>query len=331
MEQKQRFVSLAGSGHFTVTELCREFEVSRKTGHKWLGRHAQGGMKALEERSRAPQAQRGLQGRARCADGPGTLQPRAGRGFKGWFETGDGKRCNPLTVTDLFSRFILKIEALPEARTAWTRAAFRALFRRQGLPDIIRVDNGAPFAPQGPGGLSKLSMWWIGRGIEVQFSRPACPQDNSCHERMHRTMKAECCTPPSVNGAAQQQRFDRWRKEFNDERLHEVLAMRVPADVYQPSARRLDERIKPRLYQVGAEIRRVDSAGFIVQGGGRGYVGESFIGVDVELQRSATSDLILVRYANVKLGHLDTTAKPRLLPRFSDKCWESKQDKPSVN
>ena len=148
---------------------------------------------------------------------------------------------------------------------------------------------------------------------------------------MHRTMKAECCTPPSVNGVAQQQRFDRWRKEFNEERPHEALAMRVPAAVYQPSARRLDERVKPRLYPMDAEIRRVDSAGFIALGGGRGYVGESFIGVDVELQRSATSDLILVRYANVKLGHLDTSAKPRLLPLFSGKGWESKQDEPDDN
>jgi hypothetical protein len=83
-----------------------------------------------------------------------------------------------------------------------------------------------------------------------------------------------------------------------------------PPAVYQPSARRLDERVKPRLYQGGAEVRRVDSAGFISLGSSRGYVGESFVGVDVELQKSETSELILVRYANVKLGHLDISAKP---------------------
>jgi Integrase core domain len=165
----------------------------------------------------------------------------------------------------------------------------------------------------------------------VQFSRPGCPQDNGCHERMHRTMKAECCKPPSVNGYAQQQRFDRWRKEFNEERPHEGLGMRLPAAVYQPSAKRLDGRIKPRLYPLGAEIKRVDSAGFIALEGGRGYVGEAFIGVDVALERSETSDLILVRYANVKLGQLDTSAKPRLLPAFSDKGWECKSVAPMVN
>jgi hypothetical protein len=148
---------------------------------------------------------------------------------------------------------------------------------------------------------------------------------------MHRTMKAECCKPPSVNGYAQQQRFDRWRKEFNEERPHEGLGMRLPAEVYQPSAKRLDERIKPRLYPLGAEIKRVDSAGFIGLEGGRGYVGEAFIGVDVALERSETSDLILVRYANVKLGQLDTSAKPRLLPAFSDKGWECKPVAPMVD
>ena len=391
MEQKQRFVSLAGSGHFTITELCRDFGVSRKTGHKWVARHAEGGMKALDERSRAPKSvtcrtsdevERLIctEKRLRSTWGPKKIQQilmtkhglesppavstvgevlkrhglvaerrrrgavfKAERGaltvperpnhvlgvdFKGWFLTGDGKRCDPLTVTDLFSRFILRIDALEEARTSYTKASFQALFRRQGIPEIIRVDNGAPFASQGPGGLSKLSVWWIGLGIEVQFSRPACPQDNGCHERMHRTMKAECCRPPSANGFAQQQRFDRWRKDFNEERPHEALGMRTPADVYHPSAKRLDERVKPRLYPLEAEIRRVDAAGFIGLEGGRGYVGEAFVGVDVALERSETSDLILVRYANVKLGHLDTSAKPRLLPALSDKGWETKPIKP---
>jgi transposase InsO family protein len=391
MEQKQRFVSLAGSGHFTMTELCRDFGVSRKTGHKWVARHAVGGMNGLAEHSRAPKTvtcrtsdeiERLIctEKRLRSTWGPkkiqqilitkhglesppavstvgevlkrhGLVAERRRRGavfkmergtltaperpnhvlgvdFKGWFLTGDGQRCDPLTVTDLHSRFILKIDALEEARTSFAKASFRALFRRQGIPEIIRVDNGAPFASQGPGGLSKLSVWWIGLGIEVQFSRPACPQDNGCHERMHRTLKAECCRPPSVNGYAQQQRFDRWRKDFNEQRPHEGLGMRMPADVYHPSAKRLDERVKPRLYPLGAEIRRVDSAGFIGLEGGRGYVGEAFIGVEVALERSETSDLIQVRYANVKLGQLDTSAKPRLLPAFSDKGWETKPLKP---
>jgi hypothetical protein len=124
-------------------------------------------------------------------------------------------------------------------------------FRRYGLPEIIRVDNGAPFASMGSGGLSLLRVWWIGLGIEIEFTRPGCPQDKGCHERMHRTLKADCCQKPSINGAAQQQRFDRWRHEFNHERPHEMLGMQMPCECYQASNVRLNQRIKHRLYEVG--------------------------------------------------------------------------------
>jgi transposase InsO family protein len=387
MEQKQRFISLAQSGHFTVSELCGEFGITRKTGHKWLVRYAAGGMKALEERSRAPRSVTSRtsveverlivsEKRLHLTWGPkkihrvlmvkhglerppvvstvgevlkrhGMVEARKRRGavfkvdrgaltapernnhvfavdFKGWFLTADGERCDPLTVSDLHSRYLLRAEGLPQATTRWTQRASRCLFRQHGLPEIIRVDNGAPFASMGPGGLSKLSVWWIGLGIEVQFSRPACPQDNGCHERMHRTMKAECCQPPSANPWAQQQRLDRWRKEFNEERPHEALGMRVPADVYQASARRLDERIKPRLYDPGTRTLPVSAAGFVALNGGSCYVGESFAGVDVALERDEESGLLLVRYANVKLGSLDESANARLRPTAYAERWQSK-------
>ena len=385
MEEKQRFVSLAQSGHFTVSELCEEFGISRKSGHKWLGRYASAGMAGLQERSRAPKKvtnrteeaveriivsekrhhptwgpkkiQRVLTTKHGIERAPvvstvgevlkrhGMVEERRRRGgifkvergerteakrcnevlgvdFKGWFLTGDGARCDPLTVSDLYSRYLLRAEGLPQATTRWTQRAFRSLFKSQGLPDIIRVDNGAPFASMGPGGLSKLSVWWIGLGIKVEFSRPGCPQDNGCHERMHRTMKSECCKVPSVNLAAQQQRFDRWRKEFNEERPHEALGMRTPAEVYQPSARRLDERIKVRLYDAGTQTRRVSEAGFIAWEGKTCYVGESFGGVKVALEVDDESGLVAVRYANVRLGNFADVPNARLRPPASAARWE---------
>jgi transposase InsO family protein len=387
MEQKQRFVSLAQSGRFSVTELCEEFGISRKTGHKWLARFREEGTAGLGERSRAPKSvsgrtaecierlivserrlhptwgpkkirkvlnskhgverppavstvgevlkRHGLVKSARRRGGVfkverATLSPPErcnhvlGVDFKGWFALGNGERCDPLTVSDLHSRFLLKAEALPQATTRWTKREFRSLFKRYGLPEIIRVDNGAPFASMGPGGLSKLSVWWISLGIEVQFTRPGCPQDNGCHERMHRTMKAECCRPASVNRWAQQQRFDRWRKVFNEQRPHEALGMRTPAEVYQASARRLDERIKPDLYSPGVETMKVGASGFIALNGSNCYVGESFGGVHVALDRDETTGLIHVRYANVKLGCLENAPNARLRPPAYAERWESK-------
>ncbi|MGB6222452.1 integrase core domain-containing protein, partial [Haloferula sp.] len=244
--------------------------------------------------------------------------------FKGSFMLGDGERCDPLTVSDLFSRFVMKVEAMPDMTVKWTKREFQCIFRRYGLPEIIRVDNGSPFASMGPGGLSRLSVWWISLGIEVQFSRPGCPQDNGCHERMHRTMKAECCVPGSVNRWAQQQRFDRWRKVFNEDRPHEALGMRRPAEVYQPSAKRLDERIKMELYDAGVETRRVNSGGFISLKGNACYVGESFVGVDVAVEENPETGLLGVRFANVKLGWLEKGPKARLRPPAYAELWKSK-------
>ena len=141
---------------------------------------------------------------------------------------------------------------------------------------------------------------------------------------MHRTMKAECCRPASVNVMAQQQRFDRWRKEFNQERPHEALGMRVPADCYQGSARRLDGAIKLPLYDPGVETKRVNAAGFIGINGGTCYVGESFGGVDVAITKDEKSGLLHVRYANVRLGFLDDSPNARLRPTAYAERWENR-------
>jgi len=141
-------------------------------------------------------------------------------------------------------------------------------------------------------------------------------------------MKAECCKPPSVNAQAQQQRFDRWRKEFNEERPHEALGMRTPAEVYQPSARRMDERIKVRLYDLGTETKRVSEAGYVTWRGSPCYVGESFGGVKVAFEPADQDGLVLVRYANVKLGTLDGAPNARLQPTAYTERWERKPCQP---
>jgi transposase InsO family protein len=161
--------------------------------------------------------------------------------FKGEFKLGNGRYCYPLTVTDQASRMLLSCEALETTKEDGVFNAFQRLFSERGLPNAIRSDNGLPFAsPNGLYNLSKLSVWWLRLGIAIERIRPGCPQQNGRHERMHLTLKKEATRPPGMNSLQQQARFDDFLKEFNTERPHEALAMKVPGDVYMPSAKPYD-------------------------------------------------------------------------------------------
>jgi putative transposase len=223
--------------------------------------------------------------------------------FKGWFLLGNGQRCDPLTVCDLFSHYVLACRARPNQQFIGTLRAFRQLMRRHGLPQIIRVDNGAPFASLGLGRLSKLSVWWINHGIAVEFIRPASPQQNGSHERTHRDLKAEATQPPSPTFGAQQRRFDRWQRERNHVRPHEALGLLTPAHIYRPSQRRLRDNDTAVRYPTGWEVKRLSATGHLAHDGHHYYVGEALAGCRVGLQRNASGQTE-VHFANVPLGHL---------------------------
>jgi transposase InsO family protein len=158
--------------------------------------------------------------------------------FKGEFRLGNGRYCYPLTVTDHASRVILLCEALESTREDLAITAFEQLFRRRGLPSAIRSDNGVPFAsPNALFNLSKLAVWWLRLGIEIERIKPGHPQQNGRHERMHLTLKKEATRPPGMNSLQQQARFDHFIHEFNTERPHEAIGMKCPAEVYTPSPR----------------------------------------------------------------------------------------------
>jgi transposase InsO family protein len=161
--------------------------------------------------------------------------------FKGELKLGDGRYCYPLTITDQASHYLLCCEAFESTRERGVFDAFRRVFAGRGLPLAIRSDNGLPFAS--PNGLynlsklSKLSVWWLRLGIALERIRPGHPQENGRHERMHLTLKKEATRPPGRNILQQQIRFDTFVSEFNTERPHEALAMKVPAEVYAASPR----------------------------------------------------------------------------------------------
>lgn len=283
-----------------MSEVCREFGISRKTGYKIFDRYKEYGLEALSDRSRRPvryanqlpsqiatlivqlKAEkphwgarkirellvRRLDGDLRVPakstihavlDRHGLVKRGGGprhraRGtplsqgtcpndlwcadFKGEFKLGNGRYCYPLTVTDHASRFLLLCEALDSTREDPAITAFERLFRERGLPLAIRSDNGVPFAsPNALFNLSKLSVWWLRLGIAIERIKPGHPQQNGRHERMHLTLKKEATRPPGFNSLQQQDRFDSFLHEFNEERPHEALDMKRPADLYTASAR----------------------------------------------------------------------------------------------
>jgi transposase InsO family protein len=156
--------------------------------------------------------------------------------FKGWFRTLDGRRCDPLTVTDAFSRYALVCRALPRPIYAHVRPCFERAFKEYGMPLAVRSDNGPPFASSGTAGLTKLSVWWIKLGIRPERIRPGRPQENGRHERFHKTLKQETARPPKASIKAQQRAFGRFVTEYNDERPHEALGGRSPTELYEHSS-----------------------------------------------------------------------------------------------
>ena len=228
--------------------------------------------------------------------------------FKGWFRTGDGVRCDPLTVTDAFSRYLLSVRII-EPVTAAVEAEMDRLFKQHGLPAAIRSDNGSPFAAAGAGGLTRLSARWARMGINLERIWPGQPQQNGRHERMHGTLKPEACEPPCANAALQQHRFDVFRDEFNHERPHEALDQDRPASFYQPSSRSFSEPLGDPLYSPDEQLRRVRSSGEIKWNGALLFLSEVIVGQTVAIKQRSDGHW-LVRYANVPLGIIDQhTAK----------------------
>jgi hypothetical protein len=201
--------------------------------------------------------------------------------FKGSFCTSDGTRIYALTVRDLVSRYVLAVVHLAKPTEVAVRAVLFGLFRRYGLPRAVRVDNGSPFARTGALGLSRLSVWWLRLGLRVEFTRPACPQDNGAHEQMHRILKRETAWPAAATARSQQRRFDRWRRHYNQQRPHAALGQRVPASRYRPSRRRLPARLPSWSYPKTWDRLRPALNGRCSWHGRQRMIGRAFAGEEL--------------------------------------------------
>jgi transposase InsO family protein len=223
--------------------------------------------------------------------------------FKGWFRTGDGTRCDPLTITDACSRYVLCCRIVPPSE-AGVRPWFERTFREYGLPGALRTDNGSPFATTGAGQLSHLAVWWLKLGIQLDRIDPGHPEQNGRHERFHLTLQDATSTPPAPTPRAQQVRFDRHREEFNTLRPHEALGQQPPARVYQSSPRPYPTRLEDPWYDATHQVRRVKQTGQINWHGDRVFVSEAVRGELIGLAETARGDWT-VRFMHVELGRID--------------------------
>jgi transposase InsO family protein len=275
--------------------------------------------------------------RRRCRKTPPYEQPFAGydhpnavwsADLKGWFVTGDKKRCDPLTITDNYSRFLIRCQVVQPASFETIQPVFVGAFHEYGLPQAIRTDNGPPFASTTVGGLSRLSVWWIKLGIIPERITKGKPQQNGRHERMHRTLKEEAVSPPQSTWRLQQAAFDRFRQEFNHQRPHESLGQRFPTEVYNPSPRPYPLVIPEMIYPDDMQVRLVRARGDITWKTRHIYLTQILAGELVGL-RQVAQDLWDIYFGPIRLAQLDNARKRLIhLPRTKrDKSLKRKQKK----
>jgi len=236
----------------------------------------------------------------------GTRQPNGlwCADYKGEFLLGNKQYCYPLTITDYRSRYLLACEGLESTKTDFALSVFERTFKDFGLPAAIRTDNGSPFASANAlFGLSKLSVWWLRLGIQIQRIKPGQPQQNGRHERMHLTLKTEATKPASFNFLQQQERFDEFVGVYNNRRPHQGLGGAYPGDVYTPSPREYHPPAEPD-YPYHDRTIRVTRCGRICIGKRKINFSTVFAGQLVGI-REVEDQIWLVSFMDYDLGYFD--------------------------
>src|ERR1700722_6383586 len=364
MDEQLKFVARLLDGE-KMAVLCREFEISRKTGYKIYTRYKDCGVEGLTDRSRRPyrharqlpfqiekaivqlkqehpswgapkirERLRRKHSEIQCPaistvhailDRNGLVKRRRRRvykpegtrlshpycpndlwcaDYKGEFMLADKRYCYPLTITDYSSRYLLACDALESTREIYAFSVFERAFKDFGLPKAIRTDNGIPFASRSAFfGLSKLSVWWLRLGIDLERIKPGHPQQNGRHERMHLTLKKEATKPPAKNFLQQQAKFDQFIECFNQQRPHQALAMRYPGELYSPSPRAYNG-VQEINYPLHDRTIMVTNCGRICIGRRKVNLSQVFAGQNIGI-KEVEEKIWLVSFMHYDLGFFD--------------------------
>jgi putative transposase len=367
MDERLKFVARLLDGE-KMAVMCREFDISRKTGYKIFSRYKDCGLEGLTDRSRRPYRhgmrlpfqieklivqlkqdhpswgapkirekirrlhseitlpaistvhavldRNGLvtRRRKRRYKPEGTALSLAQQpnelwcaDYKGEFMLADKRYCYPLTVTDFASRYLISCDALSSTEERYAFTVFERLFKDFGLPKAIRTDNGVPFASSNAMfGLSKLSVWWLRLGIDIERIKPGRPQQNGRHERMHLTLKQEATKPAAKNFLQQQGKFDRFIEEYNQERPHEAIGMKYPAEIYTPSLKPY-KGLSDLEYPFHDRTITVTCCGRICIGRRKINLSTVFAGQNVGI-KEVSDNIWLVSFMKYDLGFFDQEA-----------------------
>lgn len=365
-EQRKNFIlAVQNPRRLTFSQLCQEYNISTKTGYKWLHRYQKNGEKGLTDLPRIPIHQPTKISldvenciisirqefktwgpkkiRAEIIHNFGFLQPpsEASIGkilikhqlskprilrrhvaqtaplaecnapnnvwmydFKGWFITGNGSKCEPLTITDGYSRFLLACQHMHRKRTNDVWSVLEEVFCEYGLPDRLRSDNGPPFASLAVGRLSPLAIKLVKIGVVPEWIEPGCPQQNGRHERFHLTLKKETAMPSALTLNLQQEKFDQFQVYYNERRPHEALHQVTPSSIYVPSQRTWDRKFRSPEYSQEYEPRKVGRSGNISWRGSEFFLSEMLEGEYIGI-KELDFGLMGIYYGPIFLGTID--------------------------
>lgn len=362
-EQRLRLVNAHLQRDASMTALCKQYGISRKTAYKWVQRFLKLGVDGLKDLSKAPHdpnccfnkdiIERAIDLKLKkrtwgpkkiiwkleelypdenwpsptrlyqifkdhnlvtCRRLKGRVPATAPLGdfngcndtwavdLKGWFMTGDGHKCEPLTISDCYSRYLIRCCHLNRHTVEYAWPVFEEAFREYGLPNRVRSDNGSPFGSVGVGRLTGLSVNLIKAGVTPEWIQPGHPEENGRHERFHLTLKQETASPPKDTLALQIQAMSQFEHDYNFERPHEALGMKTPASCYQPSRRVWDGVLRPPEYdRKEMDVRKVCQSGCIWLQGAEYYIGQTLTGEYVGVKGNKNDELEIY-YGPVYLG-----------------------------